>query len=154
MPHIDNEIVVDAPVGRVYSLARDVEGFPAFMPDVESVVVEERSHDGARIVTRWVGVAADFKLKVRWTEEDLWDDAALTCRFRQLHGDYQEYTGVWTFTAVDADHTRFHSEIDYVFEIPLIGPLLKKVVERLMRDNTQRLLEAIKARAESGAGPD
>ena len=37
---------------------------------------------------------------------------------------------------------------DYELEIPLIGPLLKKVVARLMRDNTQRLLEAVKTRAE------
>ncbi len=39
------------------------------MPDVESIHVAERSADGPRTVTDWVGVASDFKLKVRWTEE-------------------------------------------------------------------------------------
>lgn len=148
MPHIENEVIVDAPLDRVYALARDVESFPEFMPDVESVFVEERSGDGSRIVTRWVGVAADFHLKIRWTEEDLWDDRTHTCRFTQVKGDYNAYGGTWTFSAADSGSCRFQSSIDYEFEIPLIGPLLKKVVERLMRDNTQRLLEAIKVRAE------
>jgi ribosome-associated toxin RatA of RatAB toxin-antitoxin module len=149
MPRVENEVTVDAPVERVYALAKDVEAFPAFMPDVESVVVEDRSADGSRTVTRWVGVAADFKLKIRWTEEDVWDDTARTCRFSQVKGDYREYSGMWTFTAQGDAQCLFHSAIDYEFEIPLIGPLLKKVVERLMRDNTQRLLVAIKSRAEA-----
>lgn len=148
MPHIENEVVIDAPVESVYALARDVESFPKFMPDVESVVVTERSDDGERTVTDWVGVASDFKLKVRWTEEDLWDDVARTCRFHQIKGDYQSYGGLWTFTTTDDGRTRFASALDYELEIPLIGPLLKKVVARLMQDNTQRILDAIKARAE------
>ncbi len=148
MPHIENEVVIDAPLDSVYALAKDVELFPKFMPDVESVVVTERSEDGQRTVTDWVGVASDFKLKVRWTEEDIWDDAAHTCRFHQLKGDYQSYGGLWTFTQTDEGRTRFASALDYELEIPLIGPLLKKVVARLMQDNTQRILDAIKARAE------
>ena len=150
MPHIDNEVVIDAPLGTVYALARDVEAFPSFMPDVESVVVKERSADGSRTVTDWVGVASDFKLKVRWTEEDIWDDAARTCRFSQVTGDYTEYGGLWTFSNAGGGQTRFQSSIDYELDIPLIGPLLKKVVARLMQSNTQTLLEAVKARSEQG----
>jgi ribosome-associated toxin RatA of RatAB toxin-antitoxin module len=148
MPHIDNEALINAPLEAVYALAKDVESFPEFMPDVESVVVTERSEDGNRTVTDWVGVASDFKLKVRWTEEDIWDATAHTCRFHQLKGDYQDYSGLWTFTPMSDGQTQFTSSIDYDLEIPLIGPLLKKVVARLMRDNTQRILDAIKSRAE------
>ena len=148
MPHIENEVIVQAPLARVYALAKDVESFPSFMPDVESVVVTERSADGCRTVTNWVGVASDFKLKVRWTEEDVWDDAAQTCRFQQTKGDYTAYGGVWTFSDAGDGKTLFSSAIDYELDIPLIGPLLKAVVARLMRDNTQRLLDAVKTRAE------
>lgn len=148
MPHFENEVIINAPLDRVYALAKDVESFPKFMPDVESLVVVERSPDGNRTVTKWVGVASDFKLKIRWTEEDVWDDNSHTCTFKQLTGEYQEYSGIWTFTQTDQNQTRFHSEIDYVYEIPLIGPLLKKVVEKLMKENTQRLLDAIKEQAE------
>ncbi|MCW3059048.1 MAG: Oligoketide cyclase/lipid transport protein, partial [Capsulimonas sp.] len=121
------------------------------MPDVESLVVQERSDDGSRTVTQWVGVASDFKLKIRWTEEDIWDDAARVCKFTQVKGDYQSYGGNWTFTDLGNGQTKFSSVLTYEFEIPLIGPLLKKVVAKLMRENTQRLLDAIKTRAEQPA---
>ena len=148
MPHIENQATINAPLKTVFALARDQESFPQFMPDVESVTVTERSEDGSRTVTDWVAVASDFKLKVRWTEEDLWDEAAHTCRFTQLKGDYTAYGGQWTFIPEAANVTRFQSEIDYELEIPLIGALLKAVVARLMRDNTQKILDAIKTRAE------
>ncbi|MGI4791892.1 MAG: type II toxin-antitoxin system RatA family toxin [Janthinobacterium lividum] len=151
MPHIENSVLINAPVETVFALARDQESFPQFMPDVESLEIVERSDDGSRTVSDWVAVASDFKLKVRWTEEDLWDSVAHTCRFQQLKGDYTAYGGVWAFTAESADVTRFQSEIDYELEIPLIGALLKAVVARLMRDNTQKILEAIKSRAEPQA---
>lgn len=151
MPHIENHALINAPLDAVFALARDQESFPQFMPDVESVTVAERSEDGGRVVTDWVAVASDFKLKVRWTEEDLWDEAAHTCRFRQLKGDYTAYGGLWTFVPEGANTTRFQSEIDYDLDIPLIGPLLKAVVARLMRDNTQKVLDAIKTRAEQSS---
>ena len=150
MPHIENQVTINAPRDKVFALARDAESFPAFMPDVESVTVTERSPDGSRAVADWVAVASDFKLKVRWTEEDLWDEAAHTCRFQQLKGDYTAYGGLWTFMS-EGRATVFQSEIDYELDIPLIGPLLKAVVARLMQSNTQKILEAIKSRAEQSA---
>ena len=150
MPHIENSVSINASLEKVFALARDAESFSQFMPDVESVSVSERSPDGSRMVTDWVAVASDFKLKVRWTEEDLWDEAAHTCRFTQLKGDYTAYGGLWTFTA-EGETTVFHSAIDYELDIPLIGPLLKAVVARLMQSNTQKILEAIKSHAEQSA---
>ena len=43
MPHIENEVLVNAPLEKVYALAKDVETFPQFMPDVESIHVAECS---------------------------------------------------------------------------------------------------------------
>lgn len=149
MPHIENSVTIDAPLERVYTLAKQLETFPNFMPDVESITVTERSPDGTRTVADWVGVAEQFKLKVRWTEEDIWDDAAHTCRFRQLKGDYNAYGGLWTFAAPTETTTVFASAIDYEYDIPLIGPLLKTIVGRLMKDNAQKILEALKTRAEA-----
>ena len=153
MPHIENSVTVNAPLDKVYALAREQESFSDFMPDVESVVISERSEDGSRTVSDWVAVASDFKLKVRWTEEDLWDEAAHALHFRQIKGDYTSYGGQWTFVEEGPGVTRFDSAIDYELDIPLIGPLLKAVVARLMRDNTQKILDAIKARAETPPTP-
>lgn len=148
MPLIKNEVLIHADLETVYNLAREVERFPDFMPDIESVDVKERSADGTRLVTEWVGVASDFKLKVRWTEEDLWDQVEHTCRFTQITGDYQEYEGLWSFIPEGERLTRFTSEIKYELEIPLIGPLLKALVAKLAKENVQRILEAIKIRSE------
>ncbi len=65
-----------------------------------------------------------------------------------VKGDYSAYGGVWTFTDEGGGRPGSHRALDYELDIPLIGPLLKKVVARLMQDNTQRLLEAVKAQAE------
>ena len=42
MPHIENQVTINAPLEMVFALARDQESFPKFMPDVESVTWEWR----------------------------------------------------------------------------------------------------------------
>jgi len=54
-------------------VARDVESFPDFMEDLQSLVVKERTDDGNRTVTEWVGLIREFKMTVKWSQEDLWD---------------------------------------------------------------------------------
>lgn len=147
MPVIDAQIHIDAPIEKVYAIARDVESFPSYMPDVESITVREGSKDTPRTVTEWVGLVPEFKQKIRWTEEDIWDDTAHICRFKQVKGDYQQYEGEWVFT-VDNAGTLFRSTFTYELEIPLIGPLIKNLVLKKMQINNQKILEAIKTRAE------
>jgi ribosome-associated toxin RatA of RatAB toxin-antitoxin module len=148
LPTIRNSIHIDAPPAAVYAVARDVERFPDFMPDVQRITVLERDGD-ARQVVEWVGTIPAFKLTVKWTEEDLWDDEARTCRFSQVKGDFSRYGGLWRFDP-DGDGTRFESEVDYEIEIPTIGPLIKGVIRKIMTDNVDRLQQAIKRRVEAG----
>jgi coenzyme Q-binding protein COQ10 len=152
MPTIESRISIGAPIELVYDIAMDVEAFPSFMPDVESVEITEKTDpiDGKiRTVTKWVGLVPEFKLKVRWIEEDNWDKDSRTCTFKQLSGDYQVYEGTWAFTENDGNSTQFVSTLTYELEIPLIGPLLKRIVAKKMQDNIDRVLSAIKGRAES-----
>jgi len=148
MPQSVNGVVISAPLEKVYAHARNVDLFPQFMPDVESITIKERSEDGSRIVADWVGIVKEFRIKVKWTEEDIWNDIDHTCKFTQVKGDYQKYEGIWTFEALGESETRFRSVLEYELEIPLIGPLLKKIVAKIVRDNVQRILEAIKTQAE------
>ena len=149
MPTIQNTLLIGAPPDAVYSIARDVERFPDFMPDVQRITVLEASPDGRRQVVEWVGLIPSFRLTVKWTEEDLWDDAERTCQFRQVKGDFTEYGGSWRFVP-DGEGTRFESEVRYELEIPTIGPLIRGVVRKIMTDNVDRLQAAIKKRAEAG----
>lgn len=149
MPRVENSILIKAPREAVIGIARDNEQFPEFMADVASINVREKSDDGLRVVSDWVGIVPKFGNKIRWTEEDVWDLEAGTCTFRQLEGDYDQFEGVWRFTA-DGEHvTRFDSVLDYNIEIPLVGGLIKTIIHKTMQANLDATMKAIKDRCEA-----
>jgi len=149
LPRVESSIVIDGPLEAVYALAKRVETFPEFMPDVKSVTVLERSEDGLRTVVEWVGIVKEFKTTIKWTEEDIWDDSAKTCVFSMVKGDYQSYSGKWSFSDLGGK-TKFDSEIDFEYEVPLVGALIKGLIAKKMKDNLDNMLAAIKRKVESG----
>jgi len=56
------------------------------MPDVKSVRIIEKSEDGSRTVSEWVGIVKEFKTTIKWVEEDIWNDADHTCTFSLVKG--------------------------------------------------------------------
>jgi len=146
MPTVESSTWINAPLDVVYGIAQDNASFPEFMKDVQSLTITEQ--DGGRVVSDWVGIVSAFGLKVRWTQEDVWNDEAHTCTFRQVKGDYDRLDGVWTFTEENSG-TKFESVVNYEYVVPGVGPLVKKVVHSLVVKNLDGVLEAIKARAES-----
>ena len=146
MPTVESEIVIGAPVEKVYALAKDIERFPEFMADVQSVEILEQTP--ARQVSHWVGVIKEFNRTVSWTEEDFWDDQQLRCTFRQTEGDYTEYGGEWEF-GEDPKGTRVYLRIDFEYDVPLIGGLIKGLLQRKMQQNCEAMLAALKEQAES-----
>lgn len=144
MASVEATTVIGAPRDRVYAMAKDVERFPQFMPDLESVTVLERTPSGT--LTQWVGVVQGRK--IRWVEEDAWDDAAYTCRFRQRTGDFSRYEGSWVFEATPGG-TRTSLAVDFELDIPLAGALLSSLVKVLMRKNCESMLAALKGQLES-----
>lgn len=151
MPRVESSILINAPRDTVLSVARGVEQFPEYMADVKSLTVLERSDDGRRTVTDWVGIVPKFNVKVHWVEEDIWDLEAGTCAFRQLSGDYDQFEGVWRFTEQGPNSTRFDSTLDYALEIPLVGGLIKTIIQKTMQNNLDATLAAIKGRSEASA---
>lgn len=145
MPTVESTIWIDAPVGHVYAVAKDNESFPEFMDDVVSLVVVER--EGQRTVSDWVGVITAFGLKIRWRQEDVWDDDRHSCRFRQVSGDYDKLEGEWAFKE-EAGGTRFESALEYEYVVPGLGPLVKRVIHGIVVKNMDGVLGAIKSRAE------
>lgn len=147
MPTVENTVWIDAPLESVLSVAQDNEAFPTYMSDVLSLTVTER--DGQRVVSDWVGLVSAFGLKVRWTQEDVWDLGSGECRFRQVKGDYDKLEGVWRFTPENGG-VRFDSLVDYEYVVPGLGPLVKGIVHGLVVKNLESTLGSIKARAEAG----
>ena len=146
MPIVETTTWVNAPIEKVYAISKKNEDFPTFMKDVQSLNVVES--DGNRVVSDWVGVVSAFGLKIRWRQEDLWDDSSKTCKFQMVKGDYDKLEGEWKFSEENGG-TRFDSTVDYEYKVPGIGPLIYKVIHGLVVKNLEDTLAAIKARAET-----
>jgi ribosome-associated toxin RatA of RatAB toxin-antitoxin module len=145
MARVEASTVIRAPLAEVYALAKRVEDFPRFMPDLERVTVLERD-GGVPTATEWVGVVEGRK--IRWVEEDHWDDARHACRFRQRDGDFERYEGEWTF-APEGDGTRTAIAVEFEFGIPLIGGLLSQLLRVKMKENLDGMLAALRGQLET-----
>ena len=145
MPKVISEVTVARPVAQVYALAKDIERFPEFMADVQSV--EILADDPPHRLSRWVGVIKEFNRTIRWTEDDCWDDAAHVCTFAQTEGDFSSYRGRWEFGEV-AEGTTVCLEVEYEYNVPLIGALIKGLLLKKMQQNTDAMLAALKAQSE------
>lgn len=148
MPTVIAVTDVAAPLDQVYALARNIEAFPEFMPDVQEVQILEQHPDG-RQKSRWVGIVKEFKRTIAWTEEDHWDETNHTCTFAQIEGDFAVYRGAWRFDTT-ATGTHVELELEYEYDVPLIGNLIKALLKRKMQENCDNMLAAIKAEAEKG----
>ncbi|MEI7575745.1 MAG: SRPBCC family protein [Armatimonadota bacterium] len=146
MPTVETTIWIDAPVEKVYAIAKDSERYPEYMKAVESLVVTSR--EGSRVVADWVGLITQFNLKVRWTQEEIWDDSTTSSRFSQVKGDYDKMEGTWKFSEENGG-TRFDQFLDYEYNVPTLGPLVKKLILHLVKSQLEAASEAIKKRAEA-----
>jgi ribosome-associated toxin RatA of RatAB toxin-antitoxin module len=146
MPYVETSIDIAAPRRQIYELAKDMERYPQFMPDVEYVKVLRR--DGNTTVTRWKTLVEEAPIE--WTEEDVFDDARTRIDYRLIEGDLDKFEGAWTFDERDGI-THVVLGVDYDFGVPtlaeLIGPILHKKVE----ENSVMMLRALKSECEARA---
>jgi len=141
MPIVEAETVIAAPPDRVYAAAKEIERFPEFMPNVQTVEIVERT--GPRVVSRWVGRVEEFNRTIKWLEQDEWDDAARVCTFKATEGDWDKYEGLWTFEE-HPEGTRVFLRLDFEFDVPLIGPLIKGLLAKLVKRNGEETLEGLR----------
>lgn len=149
MPTVDTTVWIAAPLAIVYEIAKDSASYPEYMKDVQSVTPVERSEN--RLIADYVGLITAFNVKVRWRQEEVWNDATHSSEFRQITGDYDLLEGRWTF-AEENGGTRFTQHLDYEYNVPTLGPLVKKVVHSLVVKNLENINAAFKERAEAAAG--
>lgn len=142
MPTVETSVLIPAPLETVYAIAKDTARYPDYMKEVQSIAITEQEAlaNGQRVVADWVGVIPQFGLKVRWTQEETWDDATHSSQFRQLKGDYDHMAGTWRFAEEDGG-TRFDQSLEYEYNVPTLGPLVKRVILAVVKNN----LEAINA---------
>jgi coenzyme Q-binding protein COQ10 len=145
MPYVETAIDIAAPARAIYELAKDMERYPEFMPDVEVVKVLKR--EGNTTTTRWKTLVEEAPIE--WTEVDVFDDARNRIDYRLIEGDLDKFEGAWTFEEREGV-THVVLGVDYDFGVPtlaeLIGPTLQKKVE----ENSLMMLTALKTQAEKG----
>lgn len=150
MPRVTAQTMINAPLDKVWQLAQNVEQLPEFIPDLISVKVlesEQPTPATLRTVTEWMARIKQFNRNVHWVEEDIWNEEEKICHFWQVRGDYDEYKGTWKFVP-EGESTLVELEIDYRFDIPLLGPLIQKVAKKLMRESSDTMLSCLKTEAE------
>ena len=146
MPTVETTVWINAPLEKVYAIAKDSERYPEFMKEVQSLTVVEREE--GRVVSDWVGIVPTFGLKVRWRQEEVWDDAAHQSRFHQVKGDYDSLAGTWSFKEENGG-TRFDQFLEYEYNVPTLGALVKKVIFNIVKNNLESVNAGFKQRAES-----
>jgi ribosome-associated toxin RatA of RatAB toxin-antitoxin module len=140
---------INRPLAEVFAAAQQAERFADVLPDVDKVTVLE--NDGAgTVVTKWDGTVSLGPLtrKISWTERDVWDSAARTCTFKLIAGDMKKFDGSWTFIEAGGDGdvqaaTDVELVVDFELGVPLLGPMVNKIVDQLMQRNCEDLLEAL-----------
>jgi ribosome-associated toxin RatA of RatAB toxin-antitoxin module len=150
MPQVETTVTIDAPLDVVWEMAQDVEKLPEIVPDLDAVHILEREQltpTTTRVVSEWHGRIKKFNRPMVWTEEDIWNAEDHTCRFWQTKGDFTEYGGQWRFKEQDGG-THAHLKIEYKFDVPLLGALIQKVVQNLLQENSDDIMNALRAEAE------
>lgn len=146
MPYVEKSIIIHGAPDEVYALAKDMEGFPEFMPDVQSVKVVKR--EASKTLTEWVTDVDGTE--ILWTEEDLFDDEARLIQYRLLEGDLDKFEGEWRFEVVP-EGTRVVLTVDFDFGIPELANLIGDTLLLKVGENSEMMLQSMKRRVEEKA---
>jgi ribosome-associated toxin RatA of RatAB toxin-antitoxin module len=97
-----DERPVRAPVATIFSLARDVEHWPAYLPHYRWVRFHERARDGGGVVemAAWRPFGA-IGWPAWWLSQMAVDVARPAIRFRHIEGITAGMDVEWTFTPVE-----------------------------------------------------
>ncbi|GMU51202.1 MAG: cyclase [Candidatus Xenobia bacterium] len=143
MPYVERSIVICGDIESVYALAKDMERYPEFMPDVKSVKVISR--EGNTTLTEWVTSVEGTP--ILWTEKDIFDDQNHRIDYRLVEGDLDKFEGSWIFRP-----TRVGTEVvlgvDYDFGIPELTALIGPTLQEKVGENSEMMLQGMKKRIE------
>src|SRR5215469_13608913 len=143
MPYVETSIDIAAPRQQIYELAKDLERYSDFMPDVEYVKVLSRN--GNTAVSRWKTLVEEAPIE--WTEEDIFDDVNARIDYKLIEGDLDKFEGSWTFAERDGK-THVLLGVDYDFGVPTLAELIGPTLQKKVRENSEMMLAALKSEAE------
>lgn len=143
MPYIESSIVINGSAEDIYKLAKNMEEYPLFMPDVESVKILERQNNST--VSEWITNVEGTP--ITWKENDIFDDANLVIDYKLTEGDLDKFEGQWKFEKKDGA-TLVTLGVDFDFGIPSLTELIGPTLEIKVKENSDMMLNGLKKRIE------
>ncbi|MGI6093448.1 MAG: cyclase [Veillonellaceae bacterium] len=143
MPYVEVTLPIKAKPDEVYPILKEMDKYPEFMDDLESVEIIERNANTTQ--TRWVS-NVDGRV-IKWIELDTFDDENMHITYRQIEGDLKKFEGEWILTPLE-NGTEIKLTVDFEFGIPMIAGLLNPILKKKVRENCMSMLQAIKNRLE------
>ena len=126
MPYVESKTTIKGDGAKIYDIIKDMAAYPNFMHDLVSNV------DGRKIV---------------WTERDTFYPEELKITYAQTEGDLKRMEGSWLITP-QADGCEVTLAVDFEFGIPMIAGLLNPILKKKVRENSENMLNSIKAQIE------
>lgn len=148
MPYVEKSIIIAGDLETVYELAKDMESYPRFMPDVESVKVVSRTSN--ETITEWVTNVDGTPFL--WTEKDSFDDLNHRITYCLIEGDLEKFEGAWSFARIDDGGTQVTLAVDYDFGLPELTELIGPTLHEKVGENSEMMLQGMKRHVE-GSSP-
>lgn len=145
MPYVEATIVIKGEIKKIYKMAKNMEKFPLFMPDVKSVKVVERM--GNKTITEWESSIEDTPIS--WKELDEFDDKTPLIKYKLLEGDLDKFEGEWRFEKIK-EGVKITLTVDFDFGMPAFEKIVGSVLKIKVQENSRMMLEAIKREIEGG----
>lgn len=143
MSYVESSILIKGDRSKVYELAKEMEKYSSYMPDVQSVKVIKR--DGNKTVTDWTTSVEGTP--ICWKEEDIFDDQAKRIDYKLIEGDLDKFEGMWKFEETE-EGTKVTLTVDFDFGMPTLAELLGPILEEKVKENSAMMLKAVKEKIE------
>jgi ribosome-associated toxin RatA of RatAB toxin-antitoxin module len=119
----------------VFDTLADYARYAELVDDVQSVQLDHRP-DGTATSSWEVKFRGGF---LRWTEENWFHRDRLQMGFRQVEGDFAEFSGSWLIMS-DTNGVTAQLTIEFDFGIPSLAKMVEPVAERVLIDMTRQIL--------------
>lgn len=125
---------------EAYDRVCDFARYPDLVDTVRSVTVHPATAP-APLRSDW---EVDFRNGVlAWSEEDVFDDRALTIVFRQREGDFESFDGRWEVTAGPGGTALVRFSAAFDFGLPSLAGIVDPVAARVLRETIEHILRAL-----------
>jgi len=140
MPEVALELLIRAPVERVWEAVTAIESYPDSMESVRSARIVEVMGPGERRSAWSVTLKGAI---LEWEEMETLDPDEHVLSFHQVAGDMERFDGAWHLEARDAASTNVRLSVSFEIGIPLLAEMLNPVAQRSLRENCTDMLRGI-----------